>query len=397
MSAESRVKLPKLAAAKDCTGCGACVDACAHGVLKMSIDQDGFYKVEVENADACVGCGLCRKSCPVIETPAADYHTPECFAAWATDRELRLRSASGGLGGALAEAVIARGGVVYGAAIDGFRIRHIRVETVEEIVRIQGSKYQHSEMGGVFRSVRKDLAQGRRVLFVGMSCQVAGLLKFLGRSDRSRLVTVDTICGGLATMLPMLNLEKSGRYVAIHSFRDKEHGWCPLGFRYALKMERTDGSIENLGLDNPVLNAFSSKLTKRSSCLDCHFNGLDRHADITIGDFWGLKDYQEQHAEGVSAMVVRSEQGRALVEDMLTAGTLETRPATAAEIYACNHNLTSTHYPMVRYLPTRPHVFAALRHEDYDAFSRLISPHSLAGMPLRLYLKMHDLVCRFHK
>lgn len=39
MSAESRVKLPKLAAAKDCTGCGACVDACAHGVLKMSIDR----------------------------------------------------------------------------------------------------------------------------------------------------------------------------------------------------------------------------------------------------------------------------------------------------------------------------------------------------------------------
>lgn len=41
-----------------CAGCGACVDACPVGAIKMVDD-----KAQV-NADECIDCGSCVDTCP---------------------------------------------------------------------------------------------------------------------------------------------------------------------------------------------------------------------------------------------------------------------------------------------------------------------------------------------
>jgi Fe-S-cluster-containing hydrogenase component 2 len=45
-------------AARLCTGCNACVDACPTGAV---VRRDGGYVVQ---SDLCTGCGSCAEACP---------------------------------------------------------------------------------------------------------------------------------------------------------------------------------------------------------------------------------------------------------------------------------------------------------------------------------------------
>lgn len=377
----------KLAKPSECTGCMACVDACGHKVLDAQVDKDGYYKIIVNSPDACVECGLCTAACPVLKAPEKERRSSVPYAAWSSNADARKNGASGGLFGAMAHWVLNEDGVVYGAVIDGFEVKHIRVDSVEDLHLLQGSKYQHSNMKGVYRSIRTDLIRGRKVLFGGLSCQVAGLLKFLGKVSKDGLYTVDTICGGLSTMLPMIDLQNSGKYSGIVSFRDKEEGWRAEGFRYALKMRRRDGTVENLGLNNAVLNTFSSKLLKRSSCLDCHFNGMDRLADCTIADFWGDKKFVSEHSKGISALMVHTRKG----EKLASFCEIERREVEMADVERGNHNLTFTSYPLIRKFPWRKFALEAQSKGDFDKAAKFMATNTPEGLILRIYLKLNDL------
>lgn len=379
----------KLASQKDCTGCMACIDACSHAVLRAEIDKDGYFSIVKNTGKDCVECGRCTQICPVINHIKIEGKSNP-YAAWNTNSEQRKQSASGGIFAAIATVVIRMGGSVYGASIDGFDVKHIRITDEKDLHLLQGSKYQHSNMEGVYKQVRNDLRQGMFVLFSGMGCQVAGLLSFLGKINKEKLFTIDTICGGLSTMLPMLHLKCSGKYIGIKSFRDKENGWQSTGFRYSLKMIRRNGNIEDLGLDNMVLNTFSSKLLKRSSCLDCKFTGFHRMSDCTIGDFWGDQRFKEQHAKGLSVLVVHTDKIKALMED----ANMEIKPISWNELIINNHNIQWTHYPKIRHFFSRKKALNALRNNKYAIANRQINPWTLPGLFLRLYLKINKLQMR---
>lgn len=376
----------KLASFKECTGCMACVDACPRNILKVTIDANGYYTIVAETTEKCVECGRCSQVCPVLNPrPSIGESVP--YAAWNMNSLQRKQSASGGIFAALATSIIRKGGSVYGAAIEGFEVKHLRITDDCELHRLQGSKYQHSDMTGIYKQVRNDLRQGMYVLFSGLGCQVAGLLSFLGNTKKEKLYTVDTICGGLSTMLPMLHLKESGKYKSIFSFRDKESGWRSKGFKYSLKMVRPDESIENLGLDNMVLNTFSSKLLKRSSCLDCKFTGFHRNSDCTIGDFWGDETFQEQHYAGLSVCIVHSDRLLSLIKESY----IEIKPVSWKEVATNNHNIYWTHYPLIRYFFSRKKALLALQRKEYKTVAKQISPWSCSGSLLRLYLKLNNL------
>lgn len=376
----------KLASQKECTGCMACVDACTHNVLKAEMDLNGYYAIVPDCMEKCVECGRCSQVCPILN-PAQTTGKSTPYAAWNMDMGQRKLSASGGIFASLATSIIRKGGSVYGAAIDGFKVKHLRITDECELHRLQGSKYQHSDMTGVYKQVRNDLRQGRYVLFSGLGCQVAGLLTYLGKMKKDKLYTIDTICGGLSTQLPMSHLQASGKYQGIFSFRDKENGWQSKGFKYALKMVRTDGSIEDLGLDNMVLNTFSSKLLKRSSCLDCKFTGFHRNSDCTIGDFWGDESFKEQHHAGLSVWIIHHDRILSLAGGM----PLEAQPVSWKEVVAHNRNIYWTHYPLIRHFFSRKKALRAMRKKDYATVAKQISPWSFPGLLLRVYLKLNIL------
>lgn len=292
----------------------ACIDSCAKGVLSFYISEDGYYQIKIDSSK-CVDCGLCTKVCPVLNKPIVkEVNRKHAFAVWDKNEGVRCRAASGGAFSAIASVVLEQGGVVYGAAIEGFRVKHIRINSINDLHKLQGSKYQQSEVLGVYKQARKDLREGLTVLFSGMSCQIAGLVSYLGKTDRIKLYTIDTVCGGTSTMLPMLQLEQNGIYKEITSFRDKSEGWKPRGFQYSLKMLEKNGVIDNLGTQNLVIKSFCSPLLKRASCTDCKFNGMHRISDCTICDFWGIEDYKEQHDNGISGLIVNNPRINILIE-----------------------------------------------------------------------------------
>ena len=193
-------------------------------------------------------------------------------------------------------------------------------------------------------------------------------------------------------MLPMLHLKTSGKYKGISSFRDKENGWQSKGFRYSLKMVRKDGSVEDLGLDNLVLNTFSSKLLKRSSCLDCKFVGLHRNSDCTIGDFWGNESFKEQHHEGLSVLIAHNERIISLMRET----HIEAKPVSWKEVITDNRNIYWTHYPLIRYFFSRKKALLAMQEKDYVIATKQMSPWSFPGLLLRIYLKINMLYRSVH-
>lgn len=377
-----------LAKRHECTACMACIDACPHNVLDYETDQNGYFRIIPANPDKCTHCGNCVRICPEIGFNFKPEQR-ECFAAWNRDSVQRRNSASGGVFSAMATYILKRGGIVYGAMINGFDVRHARITSLSELPALQGAKYQPSITTGIYSQVKKDLKLGHLVLFTGLSCQIAALLKFLGSTDTTHLFTADTICGGISTMIPMQDLAALGLYDGIISFRDKEHGWRSKGFKYCLKMKLKDGSVKNLGSDNNVIKSFSSIILKRPSCMSCKFNGIERASDIMMGDFWGDERFSSQHPNGVSCVTV-TPKGLQLLEYC----DINLRQIDIREILPCNPNLYWSKYPWLRFVPERFIALSALRHNFFSLFKTVTSYSNRFPWTWRLYLRVND---RFRK
>ena len=230
------------------------------------------------------------------------------YAAWHQDPDIRKKSSSGGVFAALAQEVIRQGGHVYGAALDGLNVHWKKIKLEKDIALLQGSKYEHSDYFGSYSSVKKDLAAGIPVLFSGLPCQVAALQLFLGREAKNPLLyTIDLVCTGVTSLLPLQYIERAGKgHASIVSFRNKDHGWTP---SYKLIFEGLDGYSDD------VLSSFYYRMygiCKRNNCDRCSFAYHNRRSDLTLADFWGDKNHPEEHANGVSAVIVHSSHGDSL-------------------------------------------------------------------------------------
>lgn len=176
-----------------CTGCWACANGCPAGCISMEPDEEGFLYPKIDAA-ACTDCGLCRRVCPAARSVPVEGDVPKAYALHALDRELLEGSASGGGSALLAQSMLERGGVVFGAVFDeAFLVYHDRIENMAELERFQGSKYPQSAVGDVYRQTKALLERGTPVLFTGTPCQIAGLRAYLAR-DYEGLLCQDLIC-----------------------------------------------------------------------------------------------------------------------------------------------------------------------------------------------------------
>lgn len=180
---------------KDCCGCAACVQRCPKQCITLHEDNEGFLYPQVDES-LCIDCGLCEKVCPVINQ--ADERTPlGVYAAKNPNESVRMQSSSGGVFTMLAERIIDEDGVVFGACFDErWEVVHSYVETKEALAKFRGSKYVQSKIGSTYQQVEGFLKSGRKVLFSGTPCQIAGLKKYL-RKEYDNLLAVDFICHGV--------------------------------------------------------------------------------------------------------------------------------------------------------------------------------------------------------
>ena len=311
---------------KDCCGCGACMNACPNSAIQMREDEHGFIYPVIDDA-LCVGCEACTKACFYQNSPA--FHTPqEVFAASCKNDETVAKSASGGAFAVLAEHVLRSGGMVYGCALlfedDRLAPRHIRIDRMEDIHLLQGSKYVQSEIGGTYQQAKQDLASGKNVLFTGTPCQIAGLKQYLKR-EYSNLLTADIICHGVPNkrlfqaFMDFYGKQLGGKITAF-SFRDKSKGQgMATRCIYKDSLGHTKESVKN-GKMMAYIAFFLKSYTYRINCYRCPFARQQRVADVTLGDYWGFhEEHPQVHASqglsnsrGISCILINTEKGKKL-------------------------------------------------------------------------------------
>lgn len=304
-----RNKIPILASHKTCSGCMACGEVCPKNCISFIMGNDGFWYPQIDG-EICIHCHTCERVCPITKPIAQkEKRIPKSYAAW-MEKENRHNSASGGVFYALGETVIKNGGYVSGAIFDGCRVKHIVTNKLDELIKIQGTKYFQSDVSGVYKEIKHLLHNGEMVLFGGTSCQVAGLLNVVGDKNEN-LVTVDLICYGVPSSL-IIGVEeriRGKKLKQIFSSRDKNHsgGWRN---SYYMSCEWDDGTITTSPQkESFMLESFCSGKVMRNSCYHCPYKTIYRLSDFTIGDYHCVQGYDEQKQEGISLVYVNTEIG----------------------------------------------------------------------------------------
>lgn len=344
-------KTPRVASLGDaCCGCGACAARCSKMCISMEPDAWGFLHPSVD-ASACVGCGACDTVCPAMNVPGGDGCASALWAK-AKDAELLGRSSSGGVFGLLARDVLARGGVVAGAAwADGCcELRHILVEDESGLDVVMRSKYVQSSVGReIYEGARAALHEGRPVLFAGTACQVAGVRSYLGRlADSELFLAVDVICHGVPSpelwrlWLAYVEARERGKVHSVN-FRSKITGWLSYSVMYSYITEKDSASRSsaNRFAEDWYMRAFLKNASLRPSCLACPFKRRCG-SDVTLGDYWGI---QRQHPEvsvegGVSAVVCNTGRGLAAVSRI--SGSADSGESSLGKVVAGNPALVGS-------------------------------------------------------
>ena len=323
--------LPKIASLGDaCCGCGACAAKCPKSCIEMVADGCGFLKPMVDSV-ACVGCGGCDSVCPALEGLPQDG-TQSVLWAKSRDRGEMLASSSGGVFGLLAHDVLASGGVVCGAAWDEAcrHVRHVLVEDGSDMDVVMRSKYVQSSVSReVYVGVREALRGGRRVLFSGTACQVAGMRSYLGKiADSDGFLSVDVICHGVPS--PLLwerwaGYKEAGAGAALRAvnMRSKATGWLSYSasYAYAYDAEKDVARASPTPADSCLfgddwyMKAFLANASLRPSCFACPVK-RSCGSDVTLGDFWGVQSAHPEvdYKDGVSAVLCNTSKGAAAIE-----------------------------------------------------------------------------------
>ncbi len=279
----------------------------------------------------CINCGACARVCPQNEAPA--FSMPlSCYAAHNKNDEEHKTSTSGGIAALLSRKVLSSGGIVYGCSSKTENgINHIRCESEQDLSLLKGSKYVQSNINGSLALAKRDLENGKTVLFFGSPCQIAGLKKYLNR-DYENLIAVDLLCHGVPSQKMLFeHIGDSAKSSALISFRESAG--------YFLNVS-VDGEnvFRKPSAEDSYYSCFFGNLTLRDSCHDCSFAKVERCSDITIGDFWGLgKDSTLHNKNGVSVVLPISDKGLALFESIKPELKFEER--TISEAVAGNHPL----------------------------------------------------------
>lgn len=315
---------------QDCCGCTACASICPKQCISMQEDNEGFL-YPVTDTSLCVDCNACNKVCPIINQQ--EDRTPlQCYAAKNKDAEILLKSSSGGVFSVLAEYVISKGGVVFGARWEGDKVIHDYVESSAHleltnrqdyqnlIAPFRGSKYVQSDLRDTFKQARQFLCDGRMVLFTGTPCEIGGLKSFL-KKEYENLIAVDVACHGAPSpkVLGIYLQELKMRYMVDTidvDFRSKITGWKHYSF-----VASKNGSVllSELGRqENIFMRGFLCELYSRPSCHACSFKSFRSRSDLTLADFWGIEKVLPDidNRGGISLLTVNSRIGAKIIDNI---------------------------------------------------------------------------------
>lgn len=280
----------------------ACENMCPKNAISI-VDSRQAYNAEI-NKGKCVNCGICTNVCQ-NNRPISLVHPQSWLQGWIDDETLRSKSSSGGAAKAISRQFIYEGGAVISCRFKDGKFGFETAENLEDLENFTGSKYVKSNPSGVYKRIKELLKQNRKVLFIGLPCQVGAVKTVIGENDN--LFTVDLICHGTPSPKLLRDFLKTHRInldeISSISFRYKDV--------FGLAQNRTPLS-EPGSCDNYLL-AFLCGLDYTDNCYACKYAGINRGSDITLGDSWEAGLTAEEQKRGISLILCQTEKGEQLV------------------------------------------------------------------------------------
>jgi F420H2:quinone oxidoreductase len=284
----------------------------------MKPDVLGFLYPEIDYSK-CINCGLCEKVCSFSDSYDKILNLPQPLAYAVRHKNIKEieKSTSGAAFIAFSDAILERGGVVYGAGFEEhFRVVHKRATNKKERDEFRGSKYVQSDLSNIFSAVKNDLKNGLPVLFSGTPCQISGLASFIGKGKlRENLYLIDIVCHGVPSPYVWRDYltyieNRNASSIIEAKFRDKSQGGWSVHNESFLFEDKKIYATNYLSL-------FGENIMLRHSCGECHFTNLQRPSDITIADYWGVERTNKEFAadnKGCSLMLINTAKGKTFFE-----------------------------------------------------------------------------------
>lgn len=351
-----------------CAGCGACVAICPRQATSLRENDAGFLEAAVEPT-LCVSCGLCQKVClrlsreestqetckegleegiqktsvkkltktdSRIVKPGKNLKNASFYAMQSVQRDTVMHCSSGGVAHELAEAFLAEGGKVVGAAYDlvANRVLHRVIMDQTMVSLLDGSKYLQSDTSEAFATALREAGQSPNAQFLvfGTPCQIAGMAAATEQSGvREQFLLVEIFCHGIPsvhvwedTLRRVRKKLETDRFDSVQ-FRYKKDDW----HSYCLRIEARGRSWYGKRETELFWQVFFENILLNDACWDCKDRCETSYADLRLGDYWGA---QFRHrSDGISAVFALTPKGKQSIEQLVVQKRLRSFPAGSAE------------------------------------------------------------------
>lgn len=299
-----------------CTGCGLCENVCPHKAIEMAYDNEGFLVPQI-NRKSCTNCGACKLSCP-ISNKKIENSNNNTFGI--INSENIEKSSSAGCFYFLAKEFIKNNYYVCGCVLDkNLHAKHIITDNIKEVYEMQGSKYVQSDIFEIFPQI-KSILKNNKILFSGTGCQIDALRRYLTKEELNNVFFVEILCHGAPSPIffkkYLMYLEsKYNRHIINVKFRSKEKKYYP----YCMELTFDNNEIIKIKSNKDTYySGFFKNLILRESCYKCKYSSNKRVGDITLGDFWGLKEINSgfKNETSNSIVIVNNVRGKYLMQIM---------------------------------------------------------------------------------
>lgn len=287
---------------------------CEERAISMVEDEEGFRYPKIDR-EKCVSCGMCQAVCPYPGGALPTHQIRTAYGGHHKDRETQKESTSGGAFTAFVNTWCTGDYAIFGAAQEGCSVFHTYITGKALISRFQKSKYTQSVMGTAYADAKKFLAEGKKVLFSGTPCQIAGLRAYLRGENCEGLLTVEVICEGVPSPWYLKKFdaylrERYGCGIRTLDYRNKDK---PKWDFNIMRVELENG--KSIYIDrwfNPFFTLWIGGLMSRPSCYNCPYIASTGAADITLGDLWGIHIHCPELYDknrGASLILAHTEKG----------------------------------------------------------------------------------------
>ena len=307
---------------EDCCGCEACRNICPSQAICMTENEEGFLYPSLDK-NKCIKCDRCIMVCPLLKEKKHLKIKQQYYAGYSQNKLVVEQSSSGGMFTIIVDEFLNEypdgyiSGVIWKDDFKG--TKHICTNDIKKLLDLRRSKYIQSEKGDIYKQIKALLNDNQAVLFVGLPCETAGLISYLGNKKYVKLLVLDLVCQGPTSPKAMQQfvdgIEKkyhsSIKYINMRYVGGKE--WIPQW----MNIKFLNGKdIYKVFYETDIGRAVH--IMQRKSCYKCRFNGENRYSDLTIGDYHGvnsLKDYYNRM--GTSIALVNSIKGIKMLEKII--------------------------------------------------------------------------------